>query len=228
MTIDLKIAAIAAVACIACAPASALSSLDVQTGGIYDYAEISSSGSPSVNVVGGRFRLTGVSDSGSFDFDAFCVDLARSISVGFDSQAAVDYHYVVTPLTTDGFGNPLTALQIGSVKGLATLGFGLAGTPGSANDIAAIQGAIWQVLHPGATFSSSNAAVNALIGSYVALAPTLKGNARFIASVDANPAQGLLIPGVPEPATWAFMIAGFGLVGAAARRRAPKLARVSA
>jgi PEP-CTERM motif len=28
------------------------------------------------------------------------------------------------------------------------------------------------------------------------------------------------IPGVPEPATWALMLAGFGIVGAAARRRA--------
>ena len=27
--------------------------------------------------------------------------------------------------------------------------------------------------------------------------------------------------GVPEPASWALMIAGFGLVGAAARRRKP-------
>ena len=27
--------------------------------------------------------------------------------------------------------------------------------------------------------------------------------------------------GIPEPATWAMMIAGFGLVGAAARRRRP-------
>ncbi|WP_419816742.1 PEPxxWA-CTERM sorting domain-containing protein [Glacieibacterium sp.] len=28
-----------------------------------------------------------------------------------------------------------------------------------------------------------------------------------------------VVPGVPEPASWALMIAGFGLVGAAARRR---------
>ncbi len=33
---------------------------------------------------------------------------------------------------------------------------------------------------------------------------------------------------VPEPATWAMLIAGFGMVGAAARRRRPVLARASA
>jgi hypothetical protein len=30
---------------------------------------------------------------------------------------------------------------------------------------------------------------------------------------------GSLTPGIPEPGTWAMLIAGFGLVGAAARRR---------
>ena len=35
---------------------------------------------------------------------------------------------------------------------------------------------------------------------------------------------GTVIPGVPEPATWAMLIAGFGLVGAAARRRRPIVA----
>ena len=32
-----------------------------------------------------------------------------------------------------------------------------------------------------------------------------------------------LQPGVPEPATWLMMIVGFGLIGAAARRRQPKV-----
>jgi PEP-CTERM motif len=32
-----------------------------------------------------------------------------------------------------------------------------------------------------------------------------------------------IIPGVPEPASWALMIAGFGLVGAGLRRRATKV-----
>ncbi len=37
---------------------------------------------------------------------------------------------------------------------------------------------------------------------------------------DANPGPG---PGVPEPATWAMLIAGFGMVGAASRRRSRAL-----
>lgn len=42
-------------------------------------------------------------------------------------------------------------------------------------------------------------------------------------SSDPAPMVGM----IPEPATWALMIAGFGLVGAAARRRKPTLATVT-
>jgi hypothetical protein len=50
------------------------------------------------------------------------------------------------------------------------------------------------------------------------------GDGQFVWNVgNFNAADGLLIPGadrgVPEPAAWAMLIAGFGLVGAAARRR---------
>lgn len=44
------------------------------------------------------------------------------------------------------------------------------------------------------------------------------GSARLV-SID-----GVLVPGVPEPASWAMMIAGFGLTGAALRhRRSPRV-----
>ncbi len=35
--------------------------------------------------------------------------------------------------------------------------------------------------------------------------------------------DGVYVAGVPEPASWALMVAGFGLVGAAARRRSSKV-----
>lgn len=38
-----------------------------------------------------------------------------------------------------------------------------------------------------------------------------------------NSATAVTIGAIPEPATWAMMIAGFGLVGASMRRRAPKV-----
>jgi len=226
--ISMYMAAIGAVSILVGDPAAALSTLSVETAGIYNSAPISGVGNPTINTSGGNFRLTGTSDTGSFDFDAFCVDLARTISVGTSVQANVNYNYQVGAFTTDGFGNLLTADQVRQAKGLATLGFSLVGDPTKGNDLAAIQGAIWQVLHPDAVFSSTNAAVDGLIASYVALAPTLTGNARFIFSTDGNPQQSLLIPGVPEPATWAMLIAGFGMVGFSARRRSRQEARTTA
>lgn len=220
--------AVGAMVVLLATPAAALSTLNVETAGIYNSAPINGVGNPTIDTSGGNFRLTGTSDTGSFDFDAFCVDLARTISVGIGVQANVNYNYQVGTFTTDGFGNLLTADQVKQARGLATLGFSLIGDPTKGNDLAAIQGAIWQVLHPDAVFSSSDAAVDGLIASYVALAPTLKGNARFIFSTDGNPQQSLLIPGVPEPATWAMLIAGFGLVGMSARRRTRQVARTTA
>ncbi len=226
MTMRLFTAAAFAAAALAAMPATA-ADLNVTGAGIYNYAGVSSTGSPAINTTGGVFRLTGTGTTGSFDFDAFCVDLGHTISAGFGSQNSVNLHYNFAQLTTDGYGNPLTSSQVKQMKGLATLGFSYVGDPTKSNDIAAIQAAIWQIEHPGAVFASSNGAVNALISTYVAMAPGLTGNARYIVSVDQPQSQGMFVPGVPEPATWAMLITGFGLVGFAVRRK-PTLQQVSA
>ncbi len=44
-----------------------------------------------------------------------------------------------------------------------------------------------------------------------------------IDAVGAISTRSVIIPGVPEPGTWAMMLAGFGLTGFAARRRAGML-----
>ncbi len=45
------------------------------------------------------------------------------------------------------------------------------------------------------------------------------GNTLFGIRFETDPGVGVGIAAVPEPATWALMIGGFGLVGIAARRR---------
>jgi len=47
------------------------------------------------------------------------------------------------------------------------------------------------------------------------------GAASLVGTLGAGSLIGIAAAAVPEPATWALMITGFGLVGAAARRRRP-------
>lgn len=49
-----------------------------------------------------------------------------------------------------------------------------------------------------------------------------------VAAPGVNSAIGVPVPGVPEPATWAMMILGFGLAGSAMRRRRAVMPRVFA
>lgn len=51
------------------------------------------------------------------------------------------------------------------------------------------------------------------------------GNGTFIGGLDAENLTGFTAAGVPEPASWAMLIAGFGLVGASMRRRTASLLR---
>ena len=201
-------------------PAAAVADVHITSVGIYDYATTRVTGTPSANAIGaGIIRMIGTDSTGSVDFDAFCVDLAHHMFAGRNVQKAVSYNFNFATLADDGFGNPLSFLQVKQMKGLASLGFTLVGNPLKVNDIDAIQVAIWTIEYPHATFKTTNPAVNALVPTYLALAPTLTGTARYLKSVDRTERQGVLIPGVPEPATWAMLIAGFGLVGAILRRR---------
>ena len=75
---------------------------------------------------------------------------------------------------------------------------------------------------PGCTISQEQAAIDAA-------AHDLKQNTSFTGSYDLNGATGsgtFNITAVPEPATWAFMILGLGLIGATTRRR--RTARIAA
>ena len=48
---------------------------------------------------------------------------------------------------------------------------------------------------------------------------TVEEQAAITGGLSSAIAQGAVVTGVPEPTSWAMLIAGFGLVGAVARRR---------
>ena len=83
--------------------------------------------------------------------------------------------------------------------------------------LTAVQAAIW-ALEYGTTASTGDAFTNTQIASYVTLADNGRGRALALISQDGH--QNM-VPGgfVPEPAAWALMISGFGMVGVMLRRR---------
>jgi hypothetical protein len=134
----------------------------------------------------------------------------------------VPAQYHVDDLTNDGHGNLLSAAQVDQIYGLAAFGSSLItiGAPDLANKLAGIQGAIWGIEYPAFTVTGNTAAIDGYVSSYVALAPSLHGSAYVLFSSES---QGFVIggvpAGVPEPATWALMIMGFGAAGAMVRRK---------
>jgi Domain of unknown function (DUF4394)/PEP-CTERM motif len=53
------------------------------------------------------------------------------------------------------------------------------------------------------------------------------GSATFVDTIGAGPLIGIAATGaVPEPSTWMMMLAGFGIIGAAVRRRRPSVSFV--
>jgi hypothetical protein len=170
---------------------------------------------------------------------AFCVDVFHAISLGTYDP---DLTYTDTvPLTTDSQwdGTPkiLTAgeiQQIGRLVNYGTNVFYNAPSGGARFDeLAVVQGAIWQVVS-GLNVTSSNGAMNTRIDQLAGISytsffnasyATLNSNIKFLtpftdtrAYPDKKLTQSFAIAAVPEPGTWALMIGGFAAAGAMLRR----------
>jgi hypothetical protein len=178
--------------------------------------------------------------SGPFDMVAFCVDIFHGIGLG-NVNLKYDDSYDLTTNSKYQSNTPfvgatlLTAqqrLQVGRLVNYGTLVFNQA--PNSidkTNRLAGLQGAIWQVINPGYSVVSSTAGVNAFTATFTGAnyAANLTGyghvhsGIKFITETGkygTNRAhQSFAVAAVPEPATWAVMITGFGMAGAALRRR---------
>ena len=233
----LRNAVFAAAALLSASSATAMTAVYLQSAGIYNPGTVNvTTGSSTTNDYASAIKFIAnigpAASAPGFDLLGFCVDLFHNISVGINGQTPVDLHYHVAKLLTDSNGVALTTAQKQQIGGLATLGFAIAAgsSPDKFADLAAIQGAIWTIEYPGSSFAASGgyADLQTRIDGFVALAPSLSGVARAIYADDGR-TQGFIVGGgVPEPATWAMLLGGFAMVGAAARRRQRTLATVTA
>ena len=156
-------------------------------------------------------------------FTAFCTDLDHNVAGGGQ------YEYVLGFLTENGAGSPIgqpISNEIGEI----------AQTYRNATDdwSIAAQAAIWKLAYPGLNQTISDPTVladyNTILGrTYVntggyatalipyGYSPSWPGGGGF------NPPQAMVV-GVPEPATWATMLIGFGFLGFAGYRRKARVA----
>lgn len=216
-----------ALAAITAVPAAAVQPVTITSTGIYNPGTVDATvGGATHSEYSAPLTFTGKSLAATaFDAIGFCVDLPHVISVGINSQLNQTLNYHVAPLTQNGYGDALSSTQVREITGLASLGFSI--TKGTASDkpaqLAAIQQAIWTIEYPTSTFTATGpyAATQAeYAAKFVAEAPQLSGFARtIIADNGTTQAQITNVGGVPELASWAMMVAGFGLIGAAARSR---------
>jgi len=198
----------------------------------------------------GSTQQTGAT-SGPFDVLGFCVDIFHDIGLGplnlkyddnYDLETNSKYLDNAHPFTG---ATTLSVGQLTQVGSLVHYGYRLynqgPNTTDTVNRLAAVQGAIWQVVNPGYSVVSGNVALDGYIASYSGAnyASALTGYGSIPSSITfitetgkygtANAHQSFALAGpAPEPTTWALMIVGFGLTGAVLRQSRRRLVAVRA
>jgi len=151
-----------------------------------------------------------MTDTGGQTFVVFCDDLNHIVYVG----GGQDLPYHIGLVTVDGNGAPLTVALSNEMGQLADIGK-YDYSKGNEDGAIAAQAAIWG-LEYNTPVSSSDATIESLITQDLQVTNNGKGYATGLIS-DAG-WQSQIMGGVPEPATWAIMLAGFFGVGGMMRR----------
>lgn len=232
-------AACAALACAAPAGAVTLLSASMNTG---NTAIITGPAYPhGVDVYDAPVTFHALDNGSPIDFLAYCVDIYHDMFLG-PLNGGAGYAYHPEQVTTDSkdstasaqLGDPLSAVQLDKIGALVNYSAFLVSHPDAdlVNQLSAIQAAIWVVANnfpagPHYTVSSNNG-LNPLITQYVndaAVAPYMPtGQFHAIFANDYGHQAFVLAGGIPEPASWALMILGFGGIGSMLRQRRRTLA----
>jgi len=164
--------------------------------------------------------LTGTLDGSAVSLFAYCVDILNYSGPGtFDVVSLFDYLG----------GNTTKYNQIASL-------IAAAGGPANKYSDAAAQAAIWELMYENSSYNvgSGNfridnvnndatliADANALLGTAVSNAGTTGTNLQLFVAKNSDKQDMLFWSAVPEPASWAMMLIGFGAIGFQMRRRRP-------
>lgn len=216
---------------LALAAAGSAGAVTITGAGFYPTETITYEGSINNGGAGPYIRDTGPIqiniDGSQTPVWVFCVDWNHTIPTGLGYQAAVDYTYNLGAVTTDstgalsGSGLALSKTVSGEIQTLVNLGVAAANSGAATDDqLAAFQASIWDIEYgltqnPGDATASEIATINADI----AFAQANPYGAYATAYYDAGGGMQALATTVPEPATWALMLVGFGSLGVAMRAR---------
>ena len=180
-------------------------------------------GSPSANAVAvadaENMNIPAPFSTGGTSFTAYCAELTQNFSFG------VDYSY----------GQATGSAYFGAQKAadLSRLFTGAAGFVTNKSTSGAFQAAIWEIIYePGSSYDLSSgafkaAALNLLdVPSFTFINSVLTNlgsyGANYQIDVLTNPdTQDFLVGTIPEPGTWALLVAGLGVIGVVSRRRKP-------
>lgn len=162
---------------------------------------------------------------------SWCVDILHWINFGHS------YDYQTGSLVSNNTGETdadsglLSALQIQQIGAVAAYGNSLMNATPSSDLSAAVQAAIWNIEY-GTTATGTAGMESDLAGimAHLATLPAASGyQLNYVSGPDGltsdelyatqgeHRTQALFISAVPEPAAWAMLIAGFGMLGFAMR-----------
>jgi hypothetical protein len=178
------------------------------------------------NVGAGRIKMGGKTVPGGnpVSYLTYCVDIFHTLHSG----------QFTMPTLASYVGSPLKLSQLTAYVTNADLLIAAASTASAKRDAsAAVQLGVWEILYEGSGSFNLNAGQFKFAGGDSATARTLATNwlgkvssgqwkalsgKRLNLLYSANNQSQIYIGAIPEPASWAMMLIGFGAVGGAMRR----------